>query len=73
MKIRGVVTGAHRDLDVLGSQKHKVFVSLDSEDGASGQITLPISAALYEEFSKNSIFGPFEVEVDLKFDKRAGS
>lgn len=67
------MTGAHRDPDLDDKQRHKVFVSLHSEDGASGQITLPISAGLYEEFSKNSAYGPFEVEVDLKFDKRTGS
>lgn len=71
MKIRGLVTGALRDPDEPESRRHKVFIDLDTKDGAAGRLTVPIPADLYEKFSKNAVHGPFEVEVHLNFDKPA--
>ena len=66
--VRGRITGAHRDAN-NGVLEHKVFVQLLPEDGCAGWLTVNVSPVVYEKFARNFPSGPFEVEVNLLFDK----
>jgi hypothetical protein len=67
VKVRGSVLKIFRDL--TEEPPYRMTVKLSPDDGAAGSVEMPITQAEYEKFARSWTEGPFEVEVDLKFDK----
>ncbi len=64
--ITGRLTMLQRDTQSI---KRIAFIQLDSSEGASGSIAIPLSETMYDDLARKFSEGPFAVTLQLSFDK----